>query len=278
MKLIKSDEVTYLTFDSLNKAGLKHCFSTRLGGVSKGVFESMNLGFNRGDEEENVIVNYKRMAKALGVSYDKMCLSMQTHTTNVRVMTKEDAGNGIIRPLPYKDVDGMVTNVEGMTLVTFYADCVPLFFYDPVNKAVGLSHSGWRGTVGRIGAKTIELMGKTYGSKPCDIICAIGPSICGDCYEVSKDVADKFIEEFADKADNMLKQSVFNPDDKEKFMLDLWEANKTVFLEAGIREENIEITDYCTRCNPDLFYSHRIMGANRGSLAAFICIGDGLVR
>lgn len=258
--------VTFLTFDILKgQAGLKHGFSTKLGGVSKDVYESMNLGFGRGDSDENVHENYRRMALALDMDYERMCLSQQTHTTNIRVITEEDAGNGITHPLPYTDIDGMITNVKNLPLVTFYADCVPLFFYDPVKEVIGLSHSGWRGTVGKIGKKTVELMSETYGSNPKDIICCVGPSICKNCYEVSGDVASQFDRIFTSS-------SIFNPDDTDKYMLDLWGACKQTFMEAGVPEENIEVTDYCTRCNPDLFYSHRIMGAHRGSLAAFMSL------
>lgn len=262
-------------FDMLEKAGVKHCFSTRVGGVSGGVYESMNLGFNRGDSDENVHKNYELIAGVLGVDKDRMCLSQQTHTTNVRVMTKEDAGNGIVRPLPYTDVDGMITDVKGMTLVTFYADCVPLFFYDPEHEAIGLSHSGWRGTVGKIGKATIELMTKTYGTKPEKLLCCIGPSICRNCYEVSSDVVEEFEKAFGEELllnKEIIRHSVFHPNDPDKYMLDLWQANKAVFVEAGVREEHIEITDLCTHCEPKLFYSHRQMGGARGSLAAFMCL------
>ncbi len=265
--------VTFLTFDSLRKRGVKHGFSTRLGGVSKGVYESMNLGFERGDPDENVHENFRRMAAALDMDYHRFCLSKQTHTTNVRVVDEKDAGNGILRPLPYDDVDGLITNVKNLPLVTFYADCVPLFFYDPVKEVVALSHSGWKGTVGKMGAVTVKKMGECFGCDPKDIICGIAPSICGKCYEVSVDVADRFREAFGDEvAAGFLSKSLFNPQDPDKYMLDLWAACRHVFLEAGILKEHIEVTDYCTRCNPDLFFSHRIMGAKRGSLAAFISL------
>ncbi|MCR4568211.1 MAG: peptidoglycan editing factor PgeF [Pseudobutyrivibrio sp.] len=265
--------VTYMTFDSLKKANVKHGFSTRLGGVSTGVYDSLNLGFNRGDSDDNVRENYRRISAALDMNYQRMCLSKQTHTTNVIVVDEKDAGNGIIRPLPYDDVDGLITNVKDMPLVTFYADCVPLYFYDPINEVVALSHSGWRGTVGKIGKITIEKMSQHFGTNPKDVLCCIAPSICKNCYEVSADVADEFIRAFGpENKDRLLRPSIFNPQDNDKYMLDLWEACKLVFLEAGVPESNIEITDYCTRCNPKLFYSHRIMGANRGSLAAFISL------
>lgn len=265
--------VTFMTFDLFKQAGVKHGFSTRLGGVSEGVYASMNLGFNRGDMDARVHENYRRMAHALDMNYDRMCLSKQTHTTNVRIVTEEDAGNGLHKPLPYDDVDGLITNVKDMPLVTFYADCVPLFLYDPVKEVVALSHSGWRGTVGKIGKVTVDKMVEAFGCKREDIICGVAPSICKDCYEISNDVAEEFRKAFGKQAEeSLLRPSTFNPDDPDKYMLNLWEACRLVFIEAGISEDHIEITDYCTRCNPELFYSLRIMGANRGSLAAFISL------
>ena len=264
--------VTYMAFESFEKAGVKHGFSTRLGGVSEGVFSSLNLRFERGDEEENVRENFKRIAAAIGISYENMCFSKQTHTTNVVIVDKSMAGNGIVRPNVFNDVDGLITNEKDLPLVTFHADCVPLFFYDPVCKVVAAAHSGWRGTVGKIGKVVIEKMNENFGSNPADIICGIGPSICKDCYEVSKDVADAFKSSFGEDYDKILRPSTFNPDDENKFMLDLWEACKLALLEAGVKEEHIEVTDYCTRCNPELFYSHRVMGNERGSMAAFISL------
>ncbi|SDI30844.1 conserved hypothetical protein [Pseudobutyrivibrio sp. 49] len=265
--------VTYMTFNSLKNAGVKHAFSTRLGGVSKGVFESLNLHTNSEDNVDNIHENYKIMCKAIDMNYDRMCFSMQTHTANVIVVDEKDAGNGITKPLPYKDVDGIVTNVKDMPLVTAHADCVPLFFYDPVKQVVGLSHSGWKGTVGKIGKVTVEKMTEAFGSKPEDILCGIGPSICKNCYEVSADVAEAIVGAFGEAhKPQILSKSLFNPTDNNKYMLDLWVACKIALLEAGVIEEHIEVTDYCTRCHPDLFFSHRVMGANRGGQAAFISL------
>ena len=274
MNLEEKNGVCYLTFDLLKNEDVKYGFSTRIGGVSTCVYDSLNFGFHRGDSEENVRENYRRMAKALGMNYQRMCLSKQTHTTNVRVVREEDAGNGIIRPLPYDNVDGLITNVSDLPLVTFFADCIPLIFFDPKKRVVALAHSGWRGTVGKIGKVTLEKMHQQFGCEIKDILCCIGPGICRDCYEVSSDVAEEFCKAFGKEVaeKKLLRPSVFHPEDPEKYMLDLWTANKLVFLETGVLEEHIEVTDYCTRCHPKLFYSHRIMGANRGNLASFISL------
>ena len=157
-------DVIYLTYPALEETHtVVHGFSTRLGGVSQGIYSSMNLSFTRGDEEEAVKENYRRIAEAIGFSYDSIVCSDQTHTTNVLRVGQKDCGNGITHPRPYPDGDGLITDEPGVTLATFYADCVPLYLVDPVRKAIGLSHSGWRGTVGKIGKVTVEAMVKQFG-------------------------------------------------------------------------------------------------------------------
>ena len=225
--------VTYLSYKKYDEIPwLVHGFSTRLGGVSEGVCSSMNLSFSRGDAEEAVMENYRRISAAIGFTPEQIVTSDQTHTTNVRVVTSEDCGCGVIYPRKFHDVDGMITNEPGVVLATFYADCVPLYFVDKKNKAIGLSHSGWRGTVGKIGAVTIEKMKEEFGSDVDDIVVAIGPSICQDCYEVSVDVIEEFKKAFDEKHWGKL----FYQKSEEKYQLNLWEANKIIFMEAGIRE------------------------------------------
>jgi len=267
MDYIETDPVPYLSFPILEKTGLvTQGFSTKMGGVSQGKFATLNFTFTRGDNPDHVMENYKRMGAALGVDEKRMVLSYQTHTTNVRLVTEEDAGKGIVKERDYADVDGLITNVPGITLVTFYADCVPLYFLDPVHKAIGLSHSGWRGTVKRMGAVTAEKMKEAYKTNAEDLIACIGPSICGDCYEVGEEVALEFKKAFVKKDwDKILREK-----DDGKFMLDLWKANEIILTEAGVRPENIQITDICTHCNSDYMFSHRTCGNERGNLAAFL--------
>ncbi len=260
--------VPLLRFPLLEETGIvNHCFTTRAGGVSKGIFESMNLSFTRGDEKEAVFENYRRLAEALGVSVDSFVCSDQTHTTNIRKVTADDRGKGIIRDRDYADIDGLITNEPGLVLSTFYADCVPLYFVDPMQHAIGLSHSGWRGTVNRMGHKTILAMQQEYGSRPEDLICAIGPSICQECYEVSADVAEAFAAEFLEHVSEILEEKPNN-----KYQLDLWKANEIVLLEAGIKKEHLAVTDRCTCCNPKLLFSHRASQGKRGNLGAFLCL------
>ncbi|WP_072523651.1 peptidoglycan editing factor PgeF [Clostridium sp. Marseille-P3244] len=259
----------YLEYPLLRETGIvRHGFSTRLGGASRGCYASLNLSFDRGDDPEAVKENFRRIGNALGVDCNDMVLSKQTHTTNVRVVTEKDRGKGITRDRDYTDVDGLITNVPGLCLVTSYADCVPLYFVDPVKKVIGLSHSGWRGTVGKIGRNTIEIMNEKFGCDPSDILAAVGPSVCMDCYEVSEEVIDRFREAFEER----YWEQLFYRKPDGKYQLDLWKANQIIFLEAGIRPEHIAVTNVCTHCNSRILYSHRAAGNKRGNLCAFLAL------
>ncbi len=265
------EKVPYLSFPILEKTGLvKQGFSTKLGGVSQGKFATMNFTFTRGDNRAHVLENYSRMGKALGVDVERMVLSYQTHTTNVRLVTEEDAGKGIIKERDYENVDGLITNVPGITLVTFYADCVPLYFLDLVHRAIGLSHSGWRGTVNRMGKITLEKMREAFGTRAEEVIACIGPSICRDCYEVGSEVAQEFRKGF----DKRHWEGILAEKEDGKYLLDLWRANEIILLETGVKQENIQVTDICTHCNSDYLFSHRTTGNERGNLAAFLGLAE----
>lgn len=259
-------QALYLTFPSFTRTqAVAHLFSTRLGGVSEGIFSSMNLSYTRGDKKEAVDENYRRIADILGSRPERFVCSDQTHTTNIRKVTEADCGKGVVIPRDYQDVDGLVTDRAGIVLATFFADCVPLYFLDVRRRVIGLAHSGWRGTAGRIGKKIIDIMTEEYGCKKEDIIAAIGPSICADCYEVSEDVAAQFEAEFGNAVLCAGRQS-------GKYQLDLWKANKAVLLQAGLTPAQIEVTDICTCCNPSLLFSHRASKGKRGNLGAFLML------
>lgn len=263
-------EVTLLEYPLLRETGIvKHCFTTREGGVSEGIFSSMNLSFTRGDKREAVEENYCRLAEAMGVRMEDFVCTDQTHTTNVRVVTREDAGKGVVREKDYQDVDGLITKEPGLVLSTFFADCVPLYFVDPEKRAIGMSHSGWRGTVGKMGKVTVEAMTREFGTNPADLVCAIGPSICQDCYEVSSDVAEQFIEAFPGNEQELLQKK-----ENEKYQLNLWRANQLILLESGVLEEHIAVTNLCTCCNPKQLFSHRASQGKRGNLGAFLCLKE----
>ena len=267
MRWNEKNGTPFLTFPSFDDLPfVRHAFSTRLGGVSEGVFSSMNLGFRRGDREENVWENYRRICAAAGFDPQKLTASSQDHHTVIRRVTMEQAGIGFTRPRDLESVDGLCTDTPGLTLVTYYADCVPLFFADKRTHAVGAAHSGWRGTVARIGAEMVRRMGKEFSSDPADLIVGIGPSIGPECYEVDQPVADQFLA-----MQDLDPERFVRPIGEGKYLLDLWECNRRVLASAGIPEENISCAQLCTKCHPDLLYSHRVMGAQRGNLAAMIC-------
>ncbi len=260
----------YLTFPILENTGLvRHMFTTRLGGVSAGHLASLNLSTSKGDSPENVHENFSRIAAAMSSATSDFVLSDQTHTTNIRTVTADDAGKGLTRPRDYHDIDGLITNESGLVLSTVYADCVPLFFLDPVHRAIGLSHSGRKGTVNYMGCRTAEAMSDAFGSVPSDIIACIGPSICGGCYEIGAEVADEFYAAFPASEDISL---ILTEKKDGKFLLDLWAANKIVLKKAGIKPENIECTDICTCCNPEYLFSHRASNGMRGNLGAFMML------
>ena len=281
---VYGDRIPLLTFPELDKADfIRHGCSTRLGGVSEGFCSTLNLSFSRGDREEAVRENFHRLAEALQVSEEQFVFTDQTHTTHVRVVTQEDAGKGLTRPRDYSDTDGLVTNVPGLVLSVFVADCVPVFLADPVHRAIGLVHSGWRGTAGRISREALHLMEQNYGTDPADVLCGIAPSICQDCYEISRDVAEVFGKEFRGHESEILT----SPQQKEretvaavlaegtpedKFHLDLWKANRIVLEEAGVLPEHISVTDVCTCCNPNLLFSHRASHGKRGNIGAFLML------
>ena len=271
MKVVEREGVPFLVFPGLDETeAVIHGFSTRMGGVSEGMFSSMNLSFARGDEEGRVRENFARLGRAMGLDCRNLVFSDQTHTSNVRVVTEADRGKGFVREKDYRDVDGLVTNVPGLVLATFYADCVPLFLVDPVHRAVGLSHSGWKGTVGTIGKRTVELMKEQYGTRPEDLTAAIGPSICQDCYEVSEDVIGQFQEAF----EKTYWKEIFYEKPDGKYQLNLWRANELIFREAGLLPERILTTDLCTCCNAKLLFSHRASKGKRGNLGAFLMLKE----
>lgn len=266
----ENNGVGYITFNKLDEIPyINNAFSTRKGGVSTGIYSSMNLSFTKCDNEEEVLQNFIIFGKATGFNTDNMVYSKQTHTTNVIRVDKSYRGMGVLRDRNFTDIDGLVTNDKNVVLVTSYADCVPLYFVDTLNKAIGLSHSGWRGTVNNMAGVTVAKMHNEFGSKPEDIITCIGPSICRSCYEISEDVA----EEFRNKYSEYEIESILLQGNKPgKFQLDLHKANYFNMINAGIPDKNISVTDICTCCNSELLFSHRASNGERGGLCAFLSI------
>lgn len=269
--LTTKNEVPFLQYPLFNETGMvEHGISTREGGVSEGIYRSMNLSFGRGDDCTKVMTNFERMAAALNVSVCNMVMTQQTHTTNVMIVKESDRGKGVVKERDYTDIDGLITDIPGICLVSLYADCVPLMFLDPVKKVVATSHSGWRGTVGRMGQVTVEKMCREFGCDPHNILAAIGPSICQSCYEVSEDVIDQFRNAFVEEQYD----SLFYRKENGKYQLDLWKANEIILLESGIEKSHLAVNNLCTCCNSEHLFSHRASAGKRGNLAAFISLKE----
>ncbi|MBR5783391.1 MAG: peptidoglycan editing factor PgeF [Clostridia bacterium] len=238
--------------------GVRHCFTTRRGGVSEGYLATMNLSFSR-EDKENVTENWRRLCKAEGFCFERMTLTDQTHTTFVRLVDERTAGMGIAKDSDIKDIDGLMTCLPETPLAVFVADCAPILLCDRVGGAVAAVHSGWRGTHGGIAAKALQKMKEQFGTEAKNVIAVLGPCICQNCYEVGQDFKDAFADWDA--------EHLFIPKG-EKYHFDLKGANRQVLERAGVEE--IYITDECTSCNPDLLFSHRATGGKRGNMAGII--------
>lgn len=270
MKQNKQGEVDYLTFPDLEGTGIvNHLFSTRLGGVSEGYLGTMNLSYGRGDKKENVDANYRKIAQILGTQIENFVLTDQTHTVNIKMVGKKDAGKGIIKEKDYCDIDGFITNEKGLVLTALFADCVPLYFVDPLHQAIGLAHAGWKGTVRKMAQHMLSEMEAAYGSKPEDMKVGIGPCICRECYEVGEEVLLEYRKLLGSMIDN---GTIYHQNKNGKYQLDIALANYYILLAAGVRPENISTSDICTCCNPEYLYSHRASDGKRGNLGAFLAL------
>ncbi|EEJ52288.1 peptidoglycan editing factor PgeF [Oribacterium sinus] len=254
------------------ETGLQHGFSTRKGGVSKEHLASLNLSFSVEDAKENVLENFRRIGERFGKTPEDFVLSKQSHETKVLKVGTKDRGKGITKDRDYEGIDALITDEKGIILSCFSADCVPILFYDPIHKTVGACHSGWRGTKGKILQNVVEEMRKHFSSNPAEILIAIGPSICKEQYVVSEDLALSFLEDYPDLGEDTA--SPIQRISKDKFQLDLWDLNRRIALDSGIKEEHISISGYCTMENPELFFSHRYSQGKRGLQGAFICLKD----
>lgn len=200
---------------------------------------------------------YDELGKSFSITPSDMIRVPQGHSVNVLVAKKSDAGSGVVRMEIDGNCDGIVTNEKGIMLLTIEADCVPVYILDPVNKAIGMVHSGWRGTVNKITEKALELLRENYGSKKEDVMIHLGPSICGKCYEVGMDLIPEFKKIL--ECDEINKVFVPIIDKPEKYLLDVAESLKISLLKYGIREENISKSEYCTY-HSSVFDSWRLSG------------------
>lgn len=262
-------EVLYYTFPEFDKYDdIVHAFSSREGGVSGGFYRTMNLGINTEDSMENVLENYRIFCDTLHLDVNKVVIGQLTHEANIRNVTEEDAGCGLLKPFTYERIDGLLTNVPGLVLTATFADCVPVYFYDPVKKVVGIAHSGWRGTVKEIAGKMVERMVSDYDCDVKDIVAGIGPSIGMCCFEVDEDV-------FYDFTDlTYLGDGWYYEKENGHYDIDLWRVIWATLTDRGVLPENITISGICTCCNRDVLFSHRATKGRRGTMAGVISIKE----
>ena len=254
----KQGQLEYLAAEGIS---VPHCFTTRYGGVSEGYLSSLNIGMHRGDTPENVEENFRILGNALGFSLADVALTQQIHTDIVRVIHREEAGKSLDNH-EWPACDALITNDPGVALVVFTADCTPILFHDPVTGAVGAAHAGWKGTALGIAKKTVEAMVKEFGCDPADIHAAIGPNISRCCFETDRDVPDAMVAALGEEAKPFIRPN------GSKYYVNLKEINALWLRRAGVKE--IEISDACTSCQSDRFWSHRVTRGQRGSQGAII--------
>lgn len=254
---IKHGQLEYLTAQGI---GVPHCFTTRRGGVSTGIFDSLNLGNHRGDDPENVTENYRRLTEALGFTPGQLVLTRQIHSDIVRTVTSADRAG--LDHRNYPECDALITREPGVALMIFTADCTPILYHDPVTGAVGAAHAGWRGTALGIAEKTVLEMVRQFGCDPRNIRAAIGPNIARCCFETDRDVPDAMVAALGDEALPYIRQA------GDKYYVDLKEINALFLRRAGVG--SVEISPACTVCQQDRFWSHRVTRGQRGSQGAII--------
>lgn len=264
-KVNKNNELVYLTVPSLEETNLvNHCFTTRQGGVSNSCFSTLNTSIFKQDNKENVYKNLDIVCTEIGIDYKRLVSTYQIHSDEICVVEENDIGRGIIRQGEAILADALITNIRRVPIITYYADCVPIYLVDTVNKAIGLIHSGWKGTVQKIVEKTLAKMKETYSTDPASCLAAIGPSLEKDCFEVDYDVAEQFISIFGKDNDSITYK------ENGKYHIDLWKINADMLMNIGVKEENITVSGLCTKCNEELFFSYRRDKGKTGSLSAIL--------
>lgn len=267
-KLIEKNNLKYYTIPAFENTGMVTAvFTTRWGGVSKEPYNTLNMGLHVGDMAEDVVENREIFAEQIGFSIDDLICAQQVHGSNIVIVDGSHRGLGSRDyNTAISETDAIITNKSGLALLTNYADCVPLYFFDPVKRVIALAHAGWKGTVAAIGVKTIKKMEEQFDSLAKNILVAIGPSIGPCCYEVDQRLYDEFSAAFS------FAQEIFQPISDGKWKLNLWEANRLQVILSGVPEENIINSTICTCCNHDLLFSHRADKGLTGRLAAVLAI------
>ena len=262
----KKGELTFLLSPNLSHTTkLIHAISTRSGGVSSGSYKSLNLSFHVGDEQKNVIRNYQILSRALGFNLSSLATCQQIHHNAVALVDKNNFEKDCFLPQnTIPETDALVTDVPGITLMTRYADCVPLFFYDPKTHTIAIAHAGLKGTLAHIARKTVEVLVNEYHCKPEHILTAIGPSIGPCCYQIGSTTADEAVKELSSGQECLKEGSEGN------IYFNLWKANEKQLKDTGIKDDHLHCAGLCTSCNTDLFFSYRKEKKVTGRFGALI--------
>lgn len=264
----KQNDKSFLTLTNWKEIepSLQVGFTTRQGGVSKSPFKSFNLGLHVPDDKQDVIYNRKELAEKICISVENWVSGQQIHDTNIKIINDADKGKGAFS---YEEsisgIDGLITNQKGILCTAFYADCVPLFFFDPESGYIGIAHAGWKGTVNGIGKEMIKRLTEV-GIDLHSLRVAVGPCIAKDAYEVDDHVVKNLTT--AQKRNTTEKQ-----DDKH-YLLDLKKLNVEILLQSGVLRHNIEVTNYCTFRDEEMFFSHRRDHGKTGRMLGFIGFGS----
>lgn len=267
MEMIKQQRhgVSFYACGDIAWQGAAHGFSTRLGGVSPAPWDSLNLGASRGDSPANVRENFSRFCTAVGADVNALVKNHQVHSCTVRSAARSDILSDPSEPGTF-EADGLVTGDPGVCLAVFSGDCIPILLYDPVNRVIAAAHAGWRGTAGGIAGHAVQAMASRYGCRPEHILAAVGPGISSCCFETHDDVPDALQAGLGAEARPFIRPL---PGGK-KFTVDLKGANARWLELAGVTREHIAVCSACTACSLDIFWSHRVQGNARGSMAAVI--------
>jgi len=255
--------VVYFTFEHFDQTNLvTHCFTSRIGGVSEGAYGHMNLGYKSGDKLDHIEMNHRIMKEVLGIEEKDFVFTEQVHKTEI--YTVKGDFDSKVNQMEIRNVDGFVTNDGDYALHTVYADCVPIYILDIENHAIGLAHSGWRGTVGKMGEVLLQRMASEFGTEPSNCLAGIGPSIGPCCFEVGKEVTDSFKKVFNETESYLVKEQA------TKDYINLWKINKKILVDSGVSENNIICAEMCTSCNSEYFYSYRRDNGRTGRMAGIM--------
>lgn len=259
------NNIQFLSLQAWLNEGVNAAFSTRHGGVSDGVYNSLNMGLHVDDHNELVLENRRRFLNVFNAQLDNVVCCQQVHGNVVIRVDRSDRGRGanqLAAAIP--NADAMITNNPEVYLLSFYADCVPVYFYDPVNRAIGIAHCGWKSTMGRIGLHTLAALQKEYGTSAADVQVFIGPGIGPCCFQIQPDLAAKVNAEFPSLHD------IITYSDNQSCNWDLQATNRQLLLEAGVQASNIGTCELCTACHTDIFYSYRREKGKTGRMGALI--------